>query len=534
MGRCSVGSRASHSLVAWRLVPRQSVTSPGRGKVAVLQPHQPDRRTHLLKTTRDYVNLIDAYHELGSYRAAAALCGTTDKTVRRAVERHRAGGPWTRRPRRLPKNTDKVNALIAKRVDDTKGRITAKRLLPAARAAGYEGSSRNFRRAVEQEKEAWRRKRRSYRPWVPVAGQHLVIDWGDAPAGLHVFCAVLAWSRYRFVRFATDETRQTTLGLLAECLDELGAVPAVVLSDRMGCLKNGIVANVVVPHPDYLRFAAHFGFRPDYCESQDPESKGVVEHLVGYAKSDLAIPADGWGGRVAEGNREARSWGVEVNGRVHSETQAVPLQRLTEERGLMRPLPSLRPPLCRGELRKVGRLQTVRYASARYSLPSAWVGKKVEVAVVDDEVIISYDGREIVRHPLMAPGEISIIDEHYSVSAQRPLRPVRVKTATERAFLAFGPPAEAFLRAAAAAGTTRLAAELADIVTLEASWGQQPLLDALERGLRFRRFKADDIRDILTAGPLAPNPTAPGRPLQLGLPEAPTRSLEEYSLEAIR
>jgi len=46
----------------------------------------------------------------------------------------------------------------------------------------------------------------------------------------------------------------------------LGAVPAVVLSDRMGCLKNGIVANLVVPHPDYLRFAAHFGFRPDYCE----------------------------------------------------------------------------------------------------------------------------------------------------------------------------------------------------------------------------------------------------------------------------
>jgi len=32
--------------------------------------------------------------------------------------------------------------------------------------------------------------------------------------------------------------------------------PAVVLSDLMGCLKNGIVANLVVPHPDYLRFVA--------------------------------------------------------------------------------------------------------------------------------------------------------------------------------------------------------------------------------------------------------------------------------------
>ena len=83
------------------------------------------------------------------------------------------------------------------------------------------------------------------------------------------------------VRFADNETPATTLGLLAECFEELGAVPAVVLSDRMGCLKNGVVANVVVPHPDYVRFAAHFGFRPDFCEGGDPESKGVVEHLAG-------------------------------------------------------------------------------------------------------------------------------------------------------------------------------------------------------------------------------------------------------------
>jgi len=53
-------------------------------------------------TTRESVNIIDAFHQLGSYRAAARLLGTTHKTVRRAVERQRAGGPWSRRP--LPKD----------------------------------------------------------------------------------------------------------------------------------------------------------------------------------------------------------------------------------------------------------------------------------------------------------------------------------------------------------------------------------------------------------------------------------------------
>lgn len=487
-----------------------------------------------MKTTRDYVNIIDAYEQTGSYRSAAHICGTTDKTVKRTLERRRAGGPWVRRPRVLRRNTDTVVTVIAERVRDTDGHISAKRLLPAARAAGYTGSDRNFRRAVAKVKADWKRKRRSYRPWVPVPGQHLVIDWGDVGGGLHMFCAVLAWSRYRFVRFATNETRTTTLAMLAECFEELGAVPAKVLSDRMGCLKNGIVANLVVPHPEYLRFAAHYGFMPDFCEGMDPESKGVVENLVGYAKSDLVVPAEGWGGRVADGNLAARAWGLEVNGRVHSETQAMPAARLDQERAEMRPLPCLRPPLCRGELRKVGRLQTVRFASARYSLPPSFVGKKVEVAVVDEEVVIALDGRDVERHPLMAPGEASIKDKHYPDNKRRPLRPIRVKTGTERAFIALGPVAESFLRAAAAAGTSRLASELADIVTLELSWGRQQLLDALERAVRFRRFKASDLRDILAAGPQAPNPAPAGKALQLVLPEARVRSLEAYSLEAIR
>ncbi len=166
----------------------------------VLQFHSPDRRTYLLKTTREYVNIIDAFHRLGSYRAAARLLGTTHKTVRRAVERQQAGGPWSRRPRPKSKNTDEVISVIWERVRVTDGRISAKRLLVQARAAGYRGSARNFRRAVAKVKAQWQQKRRIFRPWVPNPGQHLVIDWTKLGLGLHMFCAVLAWSRYRFIR----------------------------------------------------------------------------------------------------------------------------------------------------------------------------------------------------------------------------------------------------------------------------------------------------------------------------------------------
>ncbi len=199
----------------------------------------------------------------------------------------------------------------------------------------------------------------------------------------------------------------------------------------------------------------------------------------------------------------------------------------------MRPLPSLRPALCRGALRKVNKTQTIRFGSARYSLPTGWVGKLVEVSVVDHEVVLARDGREIDRHPLMAPGEVSIKDEHYQGRSRVPARAVRIRTVTERAFLGLGPAAEAFLRSAAVAGTSRLAAELADIVTLEPSWGREPLLAALERATRFRRFKAQDVRSILAAGLVAPNPAPPGQRLHLPLPDVPVRPLSAYALEQV-
>ena len=83
-----------------------------------------------MKNTREQLDILNAYRELGSYRAAARLCRTSDKTVKRVVQRVEAGGPHERRPRRLVSNTESVKTVIEKKVKDTDGMISAKRLLP--------------------------------------------------------------------------------------------------------------------------------------------------------------------------------------------------------------------------------------------------------------------------------------------------------------------------------------------------------------------------------------------------------------------
>ncbi len=214
-----------------------------------------------MKNARERMDVIAAYREVGSYRGAAAICGTTHKTVKRIIRAHEllSTGDCSPVREQRTRNYDEVTDLVATKVKETRGRISAKRLLPAARAAGYQGSDRNFRRLVAEAKQQWRQgqvRAGGRRPAVWSPGEVLVIDWGeerlDGPNSpkVQVFCAVLAWSRFRFVRFAEDQRQDTTLALLTECFEVLGGVPQVVLADRMGCLKGGVVANVVVPSPD--------------------------------------------------------------------------------------------------------------------------------------------------------------------------------------------------------------------------------------------------------------------------------------------
>jgi transposase len=482
-----------------------------------------------VKTAREQLDILTTYAELGSYRATAALTGTTHKTVRRVVERR--SRPDVERPPR-PKTTDPYLELVAAKVKATDGRISAKRLLPLCQTAGYTGSARSLRRAVAEAKAEHRRARRVYRPWAPIPGEHLVFDWGEEGES-KVFCAVLAWSRWRFVRFAERQDQATTLALLAECLELLGGIPGILLTDRMGCLKGGVVANVVVPAPGYVAFAAHYGFRVDFCEAGDPESKGVVEHLVGYAKSDLLIGLGPFSD-LGQANTTAAAWCAEVNARVHSEISAVPDERLATERTLLGSLPGLRPTIGPVETRIVDTLRTVRFHSARYSLPGAFIGKRVGLRIEGPELVIEHRDAEITRHRLVGPGEMSLVDAHYGGPAGRPARAVRPRTPAELAFLDLGPVAEAFVRAAAAAGTTKLPTELGIIVELERAHGREALVAALERALAHRRFRAADVRSILTAGAGVSRPRAAGAQLATEVPSVPVRSLAAYAIEGTR
>jgi len=166
----------------------------------------------------------------------------------------------------------------------------------------------------------------------------------------------------------------------------------------------------------FVRFATHYGFRPDFCHGNDPESKGIVGNLVGYVKRDLIVLAEPAVEDLTMANAEAAGWCAEVNGVVHSEMVAVPAERLETERELLGALPSLRPEGIgvKPVSRKVDKLSCVRFGSARHSVPNRLIGTAVLLVVTGKQVQV----REPFTDEVIAEHALTEQPEHCTLNSR--------------------------------------------------------------------------------------------------------------------
>ena len=301
---------------------------------------------------------------------------------------------------------------------------------------------------------AGRDNHRGRRPAVWTPGDTLAIDWGSTGC-LHVFCAVLAWSRVpvravrrrREVRDDAGDAGGVLRGAGRGAEDGAGG-PDGLPESRRGRQRGG------ARPPDYVRFATHYGFRPDFCEAADPESKGIVENLVGYAKRDLIVP-QARVHRPGRGEPVAAAWCAEVNARgalgdLRGPGGAAGCTSGTCSAGCRR---------CArrsaGRREPQGGQAVVRPVRVG-PLLGAHAAHRQHVAVTESAgrllVLEPFTGEIVAEHALVAPGEASIADEHYGGPAGQAAPRAAPKTAAEKPFLALGDAAAAFLTGAAAAG----------------------------------------------------------------------------------
>ncbi len=465
----------------------------------------------MTKSDREIMEILESFDLTRCHWSAAHLAGCDPKTVARFVERRDAGAdPYfhARRPRLVDPFLEKIEELVER----SKGVVRADKVHERLVAMGFTGDERTTRRAVAEAKEAWATgHRRRYRPWVPEPGMWLQFDWGEGPRvggrRTNLFCAWVAWSRFRVVIPTWDRTLGTLVACLDATLRRVGGAPTYLLTDNERTVTIEHIAGVAVRHPQMVAAGRHYGCKVETCVPYDPESKGGSESTVKVAKRDL-VPTDA---NLLEGYADfgalveaCDAFCERVNARLHRETNRAPVDMLVEEAVHLHVLPFEAHTAALGETRCVGDDQTIRFGSVRYSTPDGHQGDEVWCRVVGDELAIvarmPKGLTEIVRHRLSTPGNPQILDEHYlhhpGGNGPRPPK-ARPKSEAEIAFCAIGEGATRWLVEAAAVGTARARTKMAEAVEVAALVGRHRVEEALGLAAIAGRFGEGDLASIL-------------------------------------
>ena len=244
-------------------------------------------------------------------------------------------------------------------------------------------------------------QRTEYRPgelaqwdlWFPA----VKVPLGQAQSAvLPVIVGVSGYSRTIVARMIPSrEAHDILLGHLA-CLLDLGAVPRKGVYDNEAALisrHNGRPN----PTPPFQRFRGTLGMGLIVCKPGDPEAKGMVERANKYLETSF-LPGRRFSS-PQDFNAQLAMWLRRANNRVHSTLRCRPSDRIDEDRAAMMALPPVLPDPAWLETKRLGRDHWVRVGTCDYSVHPRAIGRRVDIRMDLDEVVVTCAGDEVARHP---------------------------------------------------------------------------------------------------------------------------------------
>jgi len=213
-------------------------------------------------------------------------------------------------------------------------------------------------------------------PELPM-GKQLQIDFGEKTVRkingghvkLYAMGAVLAHSRNKYGEWSDKPLTTTTfIQMLMHCFEYLNGVPEelVIDQDKLMTVKENF-GDIIYTY-EFEKFKQAMGFKVWLCRKSDPESKGKVEAVVKYMKSNFA--ANRRFSDLQSWNLDFKDWLERTaNRKQHGVTKKVPAEVFLVEQQYLRPVPFTDKTPAAIVARDVRKDNTIWYNGNRYTVP---------------------------------------------------------------------------------------------------------------------------------------------------------------------
>lgn len=209
-----------------------------------------------------------------------------------------------------------------------------------------------------------------------------------------VVIACLGYSRAGAGVLIFSRETEDLLAGIAGCLERLGGLPRTLVWDRQA----GIHGHGGRPSEAFAAFCGQLRVDWRFCEPADPQAKGAVERLQGYAETNFE-PGRRFANEL-DFQDQLDAWFERINARTHKTLRARPVDRLADELEVMAALPERMPDTARRWTTRVPPDPHLRFDTNDYSLDPKLVGRRVEVRVNQRQVTaVALDTGELAcRH----------------------------------------------------------------------------------------------------------------------------------------
>lgn len=297
--------------------------------------------------------------------------------------------------------------LTADKDSPRKQRHTARRIYHRLQHEhDYHGSEETVRHYVREAKIRLGLKTDTvFIPSDPELGREAEADWGncqailaDEPTKLKMFCMRSKASGKHFVQCYPCERQQALFeGHIQAFAFFDGVFPILIYDNLTTAVEKIFRGKERRLQESFARFKAYYNFTARFCNRGQGHEKGGVEGLVGYARRNYMVPVPRAASLAELNSRLLEQCLAFGRHRIAGRSEIVNELFEQEKRHLIAlpPAPYQNVESGRG---KVDKYATVIVDKNRYSVPTTYVGLRVQTLLYTDRVEIFYNGKMIAGH----------------------------------------------------------------------------------------------------------------------------------------